>query len=435
MQYFLVNSKKSFLAGWFFLALFFANAAVAQDRGVFPPMADRVSICDGQFLVKFDFAIGNDEVIKLTGLLSAAFIEPIGESGIYLFKLKPDVDVEKFTNTLEDALRKIYPQKKRPTVEVGLDHVLRAGGDGDISGSISQLFSDKLWGLKQIQADKLDGKFNSLGDPNIIIAILDSGVDNPDLKASLWRHEKPLKLSLKGMNDIECGPDTYGVNFMATRREDVCLPLDDYGHGTQVAGIISANGEARGVSPNVQILPIKAIDGDSRGCSSDVIRAWELIARINREMYFGQAKKIRIVNHSYGFDAGHITPREIAWVQEAIRKTDYENLLLVASAGNSGNCAAAVPNISSHMHYPASISSPNLISVAASGRDDKILCSSNRGPATIEVAAPGIEIFTTQRGGGHGDFDKTSAAAPFVSAAAALVLSNCPWLNNKEVKK
>jgi subtilisin family serine protease len=75
-----------------------------------------------------------------------------------------------------------------------------------------------------------------------------------------------------------------------------------------------------------------------------------------------------------------------------------------------------------------------VIAVAASNQDDQITRNSNWGPDTVELTAPGVDIFTIGNDGEFCLFKDTSAAAPLVSGAAALLLSACPGLESEEVR-
>jgi subtilisin family serine protease len=93
-------------------------------------------------------------------------------------------------------------------------------------------------------------------------------------------------------------------------------------------------------------------------------------------------------------------------------------MLFVAAAGNAG------VNLGSTPSYPAAYKASNLLSVAASNNHDRLADFSNYG-STVALAAPGVDILSTARGGGYELMSGTSMAVPHVSGAAALVLAKC----------
>jgi subtilisin family serine protease len=95
---------------------------------------------------------------------------------------------------------------------------------------------------------------------------------------------------------------------------------------------------------------------------------------------------------------------------------------MVAAAGNSGHDLDAQPE------YPSGFAASHLISVAATGRNGKLIAISNRGAATVDIAAPGQAIVSTAKGGGYEMRTGTSMASPHVAGALALLSSARPDL-------
>ena len=135
--------------------------------------------------------------------------------------------------------------------------------------------------------------------------------------------------------------------------------------------------------------------GDTHYCGS----VWDEIDAID----YAVEKGARIINASFGGNT--YEPDEY----EAIERANVAGVLFVAAAGNDGTNNDLTPM------YPASYNLPNIISVAASDQNDERANFSNFGPQSVDVAAPGVYVFSTVPGGY--DFKQgTSMAAPHVSA-------------------
>ncbi len=188
-------------------------------------------------------------------------------------------------------------------------------------------------------------------------------------------------------------------------------PYDDNGHGTHVAGIIGAQGDngvgGAGVNWNVSLLALKFLDAAGGGDTADAIAALEYAANMG----------IQITNNSWG---------SLYYSQalyDAIAGLDGRGILVVAAAGNDGIDADAVAS------YPAAYDLPNIISVAATDSNDQLASFTNYGPGAVDIAAPGVGIYSTWAtniGHDHRFANGTSMATPFVAGAAALVKSRFP---------
>ncbi|WP_289140249.1 S8 family serine peptidase [uncultured Brevibacillus sp.] len=237
--------------------------------------------------------------------------------------------------------------------------------------------------LSQINAEKAWSAVNS--NESIVIAVLDSGADynHPDLKDNL----------LPGINLVNPGRSAQ----------------DDNGHGTAVAGILAAKGNngigVAGVLWNARILPIKVLD--KKGVA-DV----ELITKgINTALDRG-AKIIVMSVSSMSYSRGLVA---------AVNRAEKSGAIIVAASGNEADRVA----------FPAAY--PTVVAVGAVKNNNQPLHESNNGPE-LSLVAPGFNVYTTKLGGVYGPFSGTSAAAPQVAGAAALILARNPHLTPLDVR-
>ncbi|NPA53180.1 MAG: S8 family serine peptidase [Aquificae bacterium] len=276
-------------------------------------------------------------------------------------------------------------------------------------------YYERQWGLNNsydTDIDAPEGWAKETGSKDIIIAIIDTGVDynHEDLKDNIWKNSKECS-GRAGVDDDGNGyvDDCYGWNAL----NDNGNPKDDNGHGTHVAGIAAAvgnNGKGiAGVSWHSKILPLKFMDSNGQGRLSDAIECMEYIVNNVRK-----GENIKIANASWG---GYQTSSAL---KDAIKKLKEQDILFVAAAGNDKN------NNDERPYYPASFDLANIISVAATDKNDNLADFSNYGKNTVDVAAPGAEIISTYPGNKYRYMSGTSMSTPHVSGLAALI-----WSQNK----
>lgn len=198
-----------------------------------------------------------------------------------------------------------------------------------------------------------------------------------------------------------------------TKQTGVCQ--DGNGHGTHVAGTIAASfGNSiglAGVSHSVSLMGIKFLQDNGSGSLFDAISAIDY-ARVNGA---------NIINASWG-GGGYSQPLYLA-----IERAASAGILFVAAAGNEG------VNNDTYPHYPSNYNLPNIISVAATDEKNKLAPFSNYGKETVDIAAPGVSIYSTLPNNSYGALSGTSMAAPHVTGAAALYLSRSPQASASQV--
>src|SRR5205085_11647526 len=191
-------------------------------------------------------------------------------------------------------------------------------------------------------------------------------------------------------------------------------------HGTHVAGTIGAVGNngvgVVGVNCEVSLMSLKFLGADG-GTTSGLLRALAY-AKLMRDRWVSsggtQGANVRVTNNSYG-GAGY-SQAEF----DAISALNDSGILFVAAAGNESEDNNTVPA------YPATYDLPNVISVAALDRTDKLASFSNRGARTVHLGAPGAAVLSTTPNNTYSYFDGTSMASPHVAGTAALVLAAHP---------
>lgn len=237
------------------------------------------------------------------------------------------------------------------------------------------------WGLTRIGA--FDAWNITQGSPSVVVAVIDSGLDfsHPDRPANL----------------------VPGYDFV----DDDAIPDDQFGHGTHVTGIIAAatdNGQGvAGVAPGVSIMELRVLSSSGVGNEYDVGRALEFVT--------DPGHPARIVNMSLGGNTND------AFMQQAVADASAQGALLVASAGNAPSLSPPV--------YPAAY--PGVLAIGAIDSSDSVASFSIRSSYTF-LAAPGVSIYSTYRGGSYGYLSGTSMAAPHVAGVAALMLAANPAL-------
>lgn len=247
------------------------------------------------------------------------------------------------------------------------------------------------------------------------VAVLDSGIDSdhPDLQNDIAHQH------------CYC---TTGTDCCPTGGQTGDGPgsaEDDHGHGTHVAGIITAEGvEAPlGIAPNTKIVAVKVMDSsNSFCCASDISAALDWVLNNRSDVSAINMSLSTFARFSGDCDAA------TAWTAtmgSAVDQLRAAGVLSIAAAGNDSDKAA--------MGAPACLAGS--IAVGATADDsDSVAVFSNSG-TSLDVLAPGQSITSTQRGGGFTTFNGTSMAAPHVAALAALLHQRNAAVNAEDVAK
>jgi len=252
-------------------------------------------------------------------------------------------------------------------------------------------YYNHLWGLEKIKAP-LAWNY-ATGSSSTIVGVADSGIDynHPDIQGNMWTSSD----------------GSYGWNFINNNND----PMDMAGHGTHVAGTIGAVGNnAIGIAGVCWRIKLVALRIGNNAFSLDAAIA---------SLHYANENNITIHNNSWG--SRQYSPS----LKHAI--THY-NGLFIASAGNLGADNDLLPD------YPASFDNDNIISVAAINPYDSLAPFSNYGAKSVDIAAPGTDIFSLSLKGEYSGQSGTSMATPHVSGAAALLKSYKPDLTALDIK-
>ncbi|MCB2180581.1 MAG: S8 family peptidase [Desulfobulbaceae bacterium] len=232
---------------------------------------------------------------------------------------------------------------------------------------------DNSWGVSHIGAESVHQL--PVTGYGVKIAILDTGIDynHPELA------------------------DNYqgGIDFVFSDDD----PFDDSwnSHGSHVAGIIAAAKDdvgVIGVAPDASLYAVKILDGSGMGTASWLISGLE----------WAVANDMDIANISVGFS------QYSQAIEDACTYASENGVLLVAAAGNTSG---------GEVTYPAAFAS--VIAVTGTDPQDQSGYFAPLGPE-VELAAPGLAIYSTTRNETYTYLSGTSQAAPHVSGAAALLL-------------
>jgi subtilisin family serine protease len=219
--------------------------------------------------------------------------------------------------------------------------------------------------------------------------------------------DDPKNLTQKGYgnNDVE-GPDAK--------------------HGTHVAGIIGADRKntlgIRGIADNVRIMSVRAVpNGDER--DKDIANA----------IIYAADNGAKIINMSFGKS---FSPNK-ELVDKAVKYAESKGVLLIHAAGNDGD------NLDEKNNYPnrdfkAGGNAKNWLEIGASawGKDKDFVGSfSNYGKKSVDLFAPGVQIYSTTPDNKYEDLQGTSMACPATSGVAAILMSYFPDLTAADVKE
>ncbi|WP_155806242.1 S8 family serine peptidase, partial [Planktothrix agardhii] len=378
-------------------------------------------------IVKLKPGANSNEISNLQAQIGVTKVSTASQLGIDIWQI-PSGTVEKIISTYKNDPRFEYIE---PDYIITLEDVEKPSSATESSEKITPQATtpndpgySQLWGLNNTgqsggtadaDIDAPEAWDIQKGNQNLVIGVIDTGVDynHPDLSANIWTN--PGEIAGDGIDNDSNGyiDDTRGWDFAYNDNN----PMDVHGHGTHVSGTIAGKGNngvgVTGVAWNAKIMPLKFLNDSGSGYLSDAILA------IN----YATAKGVKLTNNSWG-GGGYSQA-----LSDAINTAGQQGALFIAAAGNDyGNNNDITPA------YPASYNLSNIISVASTTRTDGLSSFSNYGATTVDLGAPGSDIYSTTPGANYATYSGTSMASPHVTGAAALLWSQNPTWTAQQVK-
>ena len=234
-------------------------------------------------------------------------------------------------------------------------------------------------------------------------------------EAPLLTEDRCGPLPRIGMIDTAINPDhdaLRSARLTVIGIGDGSLPASSRQHGTAVAALLvgAKDSRAPGLLPGSELIAVDAFRRVSK--RADLASAFDLVKALD----ILASREVRVINLSLSGPTNRLVERTIA------RLVDNRTII-VAAVGNHGPKAPPL--------YPAAYA--GVIAVTAIDRRFGVFRRANQGPH-VDIAAPGVNVWTAASVAGARPKTGTSFAAPFVSAAAALLLARDPGLGPQEVK-
>lgn len=365
-------------------------------------------------IVKFRPSANASNKARARGLVNAVANRQFKiVKGLEKLKLKKGQSVNQAVNRL----------KKLPFVEYAEpDYLVQKATNDEFYGLVYAIENTGqdirgVAGTPDADMDVVEAWTIQTGDPNLIIAVIDEGVqwDHPDLANNMWRNQG--EVAGNGIDDDGNGfvDDVYGYDFYSNDGD----PMDEGGHGTHVAGTICAEANngigSVGVVQQCKIMALRFL-GPQGGSTSDGIASLDYAVQMGA----------KISNNSWG---GGGFSQALYDSIAAARDADH---IFLAAAGNGGSDGIG-DNNDGLPHYPSNYNLPNVVSVAATDNNDDIAGFSNYGTTSVDIGAPGVDIASTFIDDGYVWQNGTSMATPNVTGVVALIRSEFPDWNYQQV--
>lgn len=420
-----------------FLLLMFCSITIAQNKTKNVPTDLVVKLKDNYFnaqqLDLNRLKIGDAKLDQWLLNLDVVAIQPIGQSQItktFLIQFGTEKDISALVQQCKSIASVAYAEP---------NYIALGGGECEeenLSNFPNDTNFNKQWGLYNLGTQPGIGTVVAdadvdmelawdiqTGDPNMIIAVPDTGLkmDHPDIASRIW--VKSTEIPSNGIDDDSNGlvDDSSGWDWVNNDNN----PTDDYGHGSNVTGIIGcvANNNLlfTGVNWNCKIMPLKVLDTSNSG-------TYQAMAN---SIFYAVDNGAKIISMSIG------GPTESSLLYDALNYANQNNVLFLACMMNFNNDAP---------YFPAAYSAefPNVIAVGATNPNDKrsapFFWSSTSGSnygSHINVVAPGNYTYGLNylsNTGSNSYWGGTSQATPLVAGIASLIWAQNPSLTPNQIR-
>jgi len=303
------------------------------------------------------------------------------------------------SDALENGCKIVREAKTLKALKCSPDVATALGLQEDV-----RIFTMDSGANTQIKADLVQSSGN-IGDGRKV-AVLDTGYNynHPDLSSSY----------IAGTDLVNDDND----------------PLDDNGHGSHVAGIITADGndaKAKGVAPGTGIIAVKVLGASGSGYFSDVVAAiYWVVDGPNGVPKDGDDFNADAISMSLGTSQPYVykgfCDKVLPDLTTSIKYAIDRGVIVVVAAGNSGTAGISIPGCISYS-----------TTVGAVDKSDKIASFSGRGNA-LDITAPGVNIYSTWLTNQYKTLSGTSMATPMVSGTVALIKAAHPTYTVAQVQ-
>ncbi len=368
---------------------------------------ETVEYVPNELIVKFKE--GSFQTMSVLSSMQAQPVKTFRASGAMLVRLPKVMDAKQVLQTMVMSSEIEYVELNQ------VYHLNAIPNDPDFDQLYGLNNEGKTGGSDDADIDAPEAWEVTKGSRDILVGVIDTGVDytHPDLVDNIWTNPGETGVDADGNDKSTNGIDDDGNGYVDDFRgwdffNNDNDPMDGHSHGTHVSGTIGAVGNngigVAGVNWEVSIVGLKIFSDSGRTTADAIVSAIE----------YGTTLGINLSNNSWG--GGGFSQA----IKAAISEANDAGIFFIAAAGNSRN------NNDARAYYPANYELDNIITVAATDHNDRLANFSSYGSKTVEVAAPGVNIYSTIPGGRYGSMSGTSMATPHVTGLVALVMSKYP---------